>query len=141
MDLRFTLTSSIGFILNKPHYRTSAACGCLPFTLLHLTFHFCFILLFHILNLEPESGSEQTSVGFHRTPTWITYLYMYCRTTCRYSVQISTGLAKSLSDSKSNLSLSKSAASALLDHPYSLSKPSLSMDSVPQSNLRASAQG
>ncbi len=43
--------------------------------------------------------------------------------------------------SKSNLLLSKSAASAPLDHPYSLSKPSLSADSVLQSNLRALAQG
>ncbi len=55
--------------LNKPHYRTSAASSHLPFTLLHLTFHFHFILLFHILIIEPESGSEQTSVRFHRTLT------------------------------------------------------------------------
>ncbi len=51
------------------------------------------------------------------------------------------GLAKSLSDSKSNLSLSKSAASAPWDHPYSLSKPSLSADAVPHSNRRALAPG
>ncbi len=38
------------------------ASGHLPFTLLHLIFYFHFILLFHILNLEPEFSSEQTSV-------------------------------------------------------------------------------
>ncbi len=76
--------------LNKPHHQTAAASGRLPFTYSISIFHFRFILLFHILNLEPESGSEQTSIGFHRTPTRITYLYIYCRITCRYSVRIST---------------------------------------------------
>ncbi len=76
--------------LNKSHHQTSAASSHLPFTYSILIFHFCFILLFHILNLEPESSSEQTSVGFHWTPTQITYSYIYCRITCRYSVRIST---------------------------------------------------
>ncbi len=96
------------------------ASGRLLFTYSISIFHFRFILLFHILNLEPESGGEQTSVGFHQTLTQITYSYIYCRITCRYSVEYQLGLAKSLSDSKSNLLLSKSAASAPLDHPYSI---------------------
>ncbi len=76
--------------LSKSHHRTSVASGRLPFTYSILIFHFHFIWLFHILNLEPKSSSEQTSVGFHWTPTRITYSYIYCRITCRYSVRIST---------------------------------------------------
>ncbi len=124
--------------LNKSHHRTAMASGRLPFTYSIPIFHFRFILLFHILNLEPKSGSKQTSIGLRLgLPTYIYTVELLIDTQFEYQL----GLAKSLSDSKSNPSLSKSAASAPLDHPYSLSKPSLSADSVPQSNLRASAQG
>ncbi len=62
--------------LNRSHHQTSAASNCLPFTLLHLIFHFCFILLFYILILGPKSSNKQTSVRFHWTPTQI-YLLIY----------------------------------------------------------------
>ncbi len=89
--------------LNKPHYQTSVVSSCLPFTLLHLTFHFCFILLFHILNLEPKSGSEQTSIGLGlRLLTYIYTVELLVDTQFEYQL----GIAKTLSDSKSNLSLS-----------------------------------
>ncbi len=75
MDLRFTLTSSIGFILTNHTIgppRPPAAYHLLtPFNI-----SFLFHLLFHILNLEPESSSEQTSVGSHRTPD-SDYLLIY----------------------------------------------------------------
>ncbi len=79
------------------------ASGHLPFTLLHLTFHFRFILLFHILNLEPESGSK---LDLHRTRTWITYIYtVELLVDTQFEYQL--GLAKTLPDSKSKpLSLS-----------------------------------
>ncbi len=103
--------------LHKPHYQISMASGCLPFTLLHLISHFCFILLFHILNLEPKFGSKQTSVRFHWTLTQIYLLiYIYRRITCRYSVQISTWFSQIFLWLQVHLSLSKSMASTLLDY-------------------------
>ncbi|PBK59996.1 hypothetical protein ARMSODRAFT_1027004 [Armillaria solidipes] len=89
----------------------------LTITLLHLISHFRFILLFHILILEPESGSEQTSVGFHRTLTRITYSYIYTvelLVDTQFEYQL--GLAKSLSDSKVYSITLKSTASAPLDY-------------------------
>ncbi len=83
---------------------------------------------------RPPSDSIGLRLGL---PTHIYTVELLVDTQFEYQL----GLAKSLSDSKANLSLSKSVASALLDHPYSLSKPLLSVDSVPQSNLRALAQG
>ncbi len=103
--------------LNRSHYQTSTASSHISFTLLHLIFHFCFILLFHILNLEPESSSKQTSIRLRlRLPTYIYTVELLVDTQFKYQL----GLAKSLSNSKSNLSLSKSMASTLLDYLYSI---------------------
>ncbi len=124
--------------LNKPHHQTSTAFSCLPFILLYLIFHFHFISLSHILNLEPEFGSKQTSIRFHQTLTWITYSYIYTvELLIDTQFEYQLGLAKSLSDCKSKLSLSKSMASTPLDYLYSPSKCLLSTDSTLQSNLRA----
>ncbi len=123
---------------------STGLCGLWPLTITkpHLIFHLHFISLFHILILEPESGSEQTSARVHQTPTWIyLLLYIYCRNTRRYSVRISTWFSQiSLWFQVQSIAL-KSAASTPLDYLLTLSKPLLSMDSTPQSNLRASAQG
>ncbi len=128
MDLCFTQTSSTDFT-STDHTIGPLRPPAAYHLLTPLIFHFCFILLFHILNLDPNfvvnrppSDSIRLGLGLP------THIYN-CRTTCRYSVRISTWFSQSLSDSKSNLSLSKSAASAPLDY-LPLSKPSLSTDSV-----------
>ena len=113
----------------------------LTITLLHLIFHFRFILLFHILILEPEFGSEQTcqspSDSDSDLSTYIYTLQLLVDTQFEYQL----GLAKSLSNSKSTLLLSSLQPPLHWTISYSLLHSTFSADSTLLINLRALAQG